>query len=64
MGEMRLRAPISLTSEEEQTLRRWARASTNEHRMVERARVILLAHQGKSNLEIAHQLRTRPARVS
>jgi hypothetical protein len=26
--------------------------------------VILLAHQGKSNLEIAEQLKTRPARVS
>jgi transposase len=32
--------------------------------MVERAKVILLAHQGKSNLEIAEQLKTRPARVS
>ncbi len=32
--------------------------------MVERAKVILLANQGKSNLEIAQQLRTRPARVS
>jgi transposase len=31
---------------------------------VERAKVILLAHQGKSNLEIADQLKTRPARVS
>ena len=32
--------------------------------MVERAKVILLAHRGKSNLEIAQQLHTRPARVS
>ena len=32
--------------------------------MVERAKVILLAHQGKSNLEIAKHLKTRPARVS
>src|ERR1700685_2511151 len=58
------RSTISLTSEEEQTLRQWARAGTSEHRMVERAKVILLAHQGKSNLEIAQQLKTRPARVS
>jgi len=55
---------IDLTSEEEQTLRQWARAGTSEHRMVERAKVILLAHQGKSNLEIAKHLKTRPARVS
>jgi len=58
------RATISLTSEEEQTLRQWARASRSEHRTVERAKVILLAHQGKSNLEIAQLLKTRPARVS
>lgn len=32
--------------------------------MVERAKVILLAHQGKSNREIARHLKTRPARVS
>src|ERR1700722_9368212 len=58
------RATISLTSEEEQALRQWARAGTSEQRMVERAKVILLAHQGKSNLEIARHLKTRPARVS
>jgi transposase len=55
---------ICLTPEEEQTLRQWARAGTSEHRMVERAKVILLANQGKSNLEIAAHLKTRPARVS
>src|ERR1700683_626172 len=58
------RTVIRLTSEEEQILRQWARAGTSEHRMVERAKVILLAHQGKSNLEIAGHLKTRPARVS
>jgi transposase len=58
------RTVICLTSEEEQMLRHWARSGTSEHRMVERARVILLAHQGKSNLEIATHLKTRPARVS
>src|SRR5271165_5491720 len=58
------RTAICLTAEEEQTLRQWARAGTSEHRMVERAKVVLLAHQGKSNLEIAAHLKTRPARVS
>lgn len=58
------RATIQLTSEEELTLRQWSRAGTTEHRMVERAKAVLLAHQGKSNAEIAEYLKTRPARVS
>jgi len=57
-------AAVSLTIEEQQTLRRWARTGTSEHRLVERAKVILLLNEGKSNLEIARQLNTRPARVS
>ena len=61
---MSSRATIRLTSEEEQILRQWARAGTSQHRMVERAKVILLAHQGRSNLAIAEHLKTRPARVS
>ena len=61
---MSQQAVISLTPEEEQTLRRWARTGTSEHRLVERAQVILLLNQGKANLEIARQLNTRPARVS
>lgn len=61
MGKM---AAVDLSAEEEQTLRQWARASTSENRLVERAKVILLAGQGKANLEIARELSTRPARVS
>jgi transposase len=61
---MSQQAVVSLTPEEEQTLRRWARTGTSEHRLVERARVILLLNEGKTNLEIARQLNTRPARVS
>lgn len=61
---MSKRAAIALTTEEEQTLRKWARAGTSQHRMVERAQVILLANQGKGNLEVARELNTRPARVS
>jgi transposase len=40
------------------------RAGTTEHRIAERAKIVLLAHQGKTNLEIAEQLDTRSARVS
>jgi len=61
---MSQRVSISLTSEEEQALRQWTRAGTTQHRMVERAKVILLVHEGKSNLEIARRLKTRPARIS
>jgi transposase len=57
-------AVVSLTSEEEQVLRQWARAGTSEQRLVERAKVILLLNQGVANLEIARRLKTRPARVS
>src|SRR5450755_2177669 len=57
-------AVVSVTVEEEQILQQWAKAGTNEHRLVERAKVILLLNQGKDNLEIARQLNTRPARGS
>lgn len=56
--------PILLSSAEKQTLERWRRAHKSEQRVAERARIILLAAQGRSNLEIAAQLATRPARVS
>lgn len=55
---------ILLSSAEERTLERWRRAHKTERRVAERARIILLAAQGRSNLEIATQLATRPARVS
>lgn len=61
---MSQQAKVSLSADEEQTLRQWARAGTSEHRRVERAKVIVLLNQGVANLEIARQLRTRPARVS
>jgi transposase len=61
---MSQQAVVSLTAEEEQTLRQWARAGRSEHRLVERAKVILLLSEGRANLEIARQLKTRPARIS
>ena len=57
-------APIALTEQERDVLSRWAGAGTEEHRLVERARVILLADEGISTREIARRLHTRPARVS
>jgi len=61
---MSQQAVVSLTPDEERTLRQWSRAGTGEQRLVERAKVILLLNQGVANVEIARQLRTRPARVS
>jgi len=57
-------ARIQLTSEEEAILRQWLRQGTSEQRMVERAKVILLSHEGLTVEKIAERLTTRPARVS
>jgi transposase len=57
-------ARIQLTPEEEATLRQWLRQGTSEQRLVERARVILLSHEGLTVEKIAERLVTRPARVS
>ena len=55
---------IVLTDEERETLGAWSRSTSSEHRMVERARVILLASEGLPAREIARRLNTRLARVS
>jgi transposase len=55
---------ILLSADEKRTLERWRRAHKTEQRVAERARIILLAAQGMSNLQIAAALGTRPARVS
>jgi len=55
---------IKLSSEEKETLLRWMRSPKSEQRMVERARVILLASNGLSGRAIASRMRTREARIS
>ncbi len=57
-------ARIELSAEEESTLREWTRKGTAEQRIVDRARIILLSHEGVAVEKIAEQLHTRPARVS
>jgi transposase len=57
-------AQVRLTPEEEVTLRGWTRKGTAEQRLVERAKIILLSHEGVTVEKIAEQLDTRPARVS
>lgn len=50
---MRVAAKIVLTGEQRKTLERWARGRTTPERLVRRAKIVLLAADGKSNLEIA-----------
>jgi transposase len=57
-------AVVNLTEDERATLREWTRKGKSESRLVERARVILLADEGRTNQQIADQLNTRTARVS
>jgi transposase len=57
-------AVITLSPEEQRTLKQWLRSGSTEHRMAERAQIVLLATQGQSTVQIARTLRTRPARVS
>lgn len=57
-------ALISLNEDEVKTQTEWTRRGKSELRQVERAKIILLAHQGKTNQQIAEQLHTRTARVS
>ena len=48
--------PIELTEAEERTLRSWARAHTSGQALALRARIVLLAAQALTNLEIADRL--------
>lgn len=45
-------------------MREWIRKGTSEQRLVDRARIILLSHEGQTVESIATHLHTRPARVS
>ena len=64
VGHMSRRAPeIRLSAEEKEILLRWLRSSKTEQRMVERARVILLASNGLRGKEIALKMGTRQAHL-
>jgi transposase len=54
-------AQVRLTADEESILRGWTRKGTVEQRLVERAKIILLSHEGVTVENIARQLDTRPA---
>lgn len=56
--------PISLSSVEKSELEKLIRAPRTQRRHADRARIVLEAACGKSNLEIAAMMRTRPATIS
>ena len=48
--------PIELSKQEREILSQWSSSATTEHRLVERARIILLAAEGLATREIARRL--------
>jgi transposase len=57
-------AEIRLTEQEVAVLRSWTRKGSGQQRLADRARIVLMSHEGVSVGEIARRLRTRLARVS
>jgi len=53
---MRVAPPVELTEDQRQTLQQWSRGRSLPARQVERARVVLLAADGKQDLEIAAEI--------
>jgi hypothetical protein len=53
---MRVAPPVVLTEEQRQTLQQWSRGRSLPARQVQRARVVLLAADGKQDLEIAAEI--------
>lgn len=55
---------IRLTAKERETLKEWVESAVVQQGLAERARIVLLAAEGRTTQEIAMALDTRPARVS
>ena len=53
---MRVAPPVIVDSTQRETLQQWARSRSLPARQVERAKVVLLAAEGKTDLEIAASL--------
>ncbi len=54
---------LALTTEERQELERWTRTQTMEHRLIERAKIVLALDSGLSNQEAAAKLDTDEVKV-
>ena len=57
---IRLRA---MTDEEVETIKRWASVRTAEARLVERAKIIRVAHEDESGKAVAEELGLHPVMV-
>jgi transposase len=60
---MRTAPPVILSEDERATLERWARGGRTPYRLVQRARIVLLAARGLLNTQIAIELRIAPMTV-
>lgn len=54
--------PVDCNPKDRAELEKWARGSKIEKRLAERAKIILLCLDGKTNTEIALELKTRRLR--
>lgn len=61
---MRVAVKIMVTDEQRATLQRWARGRSTPVRLMHRARMILMAAEGKQNKQIAETLGTQPSTVA
>ena len=53
---MRVAPPVTINQSQRETLQQWARSRSLPARQIERAKVVLLAAEGKTDLEIAARL--------
>ena len=60
---MRVAETITVTKDERVTLQRWARGRSTPVRLMQRAKMILMAVDGKENKEIAKTLGVQPSTV-
>lgn len=61
---MRIAPAITLSSDQQATLEQWARSRSLPARMVERARIVLLAAEGRQEKQIASAMKITPKKVS
>jgi transposase len=61
---MRIAPAITLSSDQQTTLEQWARSRSLPARVVERARIVLLAAEGQQDKHIAAAMKITPKKVS
>jgi hypothetical protein len=60
----RVAVKIELSLEETDELNKWLKSGKTEQRKVERAKIVLRSAEGKTTIQVARELGTRPSRVS